>query len=1205
MLFSLTIFFILCAASQSFGSEVTYKIPVKEDGIYAITPALLKKAGAEIDNIDPRSFRMTNRGQEVPIYVSGESDGRFDKRDYIKFYGQKLNRSEYTNINVCWLSYGGKPGVRMVEEDVSLLETRREEYQTPDQGFRQKVRFEADNGRFQRYTHDGVPLWFWMRLNAPGLSQIPFDLVNVSDSLENGSARLMLHGSASTRHNMEVFLNAGFKLGDASWFGQEKYLLEAGNIPNSVFNEGKNAIGVYYPPDAVESKSEQVLLDWIEVEYWQDYKAHDDYLEFSNPQNQSYGLYQFELEGFSNPDVELFKLAADGDIRGISKLTGGYVEDKGGKYNLTFQDNVVQPTRYVALASHQIRFPQNLERDSPSDLRSVSHGADYIVITHSDFYESALAISEFRSSQGMRTIVVDVEDIYDEFSHGIFTPIAIRDFIQYAFHNWQKPPPGYVLLLGDASWWYKRDESYVPSYTYNSKVGDPGGEWGPTASDDYFVCVSGDDPFPDLFIGRIPAQNDQQARIAVGKIIEYERNPEPGEWLRSLLFLSGRQQEEPQLIFEAKAEEFINLYVSSDYSISRIYTNPGSPYFGDTSDLLNAINGGHSFIRFAGHGGGSVWSDDDLLNLEDIPFMENKGRLPFIVSWTCFTAWFDNPYTNCLAEDLVFLKDGGAVALFGSTGLGLLFADLYLEEEMCKVIFQKNERVLGRAVAEAKIAFLTRFAGRRDYMDLAATYTLIGDPATRLILPQMDASITSRPDLMISASEIALRETQDSRRKTQDVSYAISVPVHNLGTADAHNVTIKLYDSNPFQSASSEISSQLIDLIPRNGVLTVSFALSPESWVLSLESLLFLWVDPLDEIAELNESNNTAQLEVASNMALVTPEAGSDGARESSDGIFSCRIPEGMVLSQTYLTIGQMDISQLRDTQPDVIYAALPGRNGAAYEIHLSPDTAIADGRFMDISFKYSPDSLVSSEKLAIYRRLDTVERWVICHDCAVNEGVVSARVTQLGIYALMINNDTTVPRVNLTLKEQGFIHEDFASSSPQVSIVAEDANGIKDVRVYLDGSPAPPEELSMPGVIGLTPFPVEYHPTLKRGRHTVEVEVFDLNGLSAASSITITVEQEFRIEDIANRPNPCHRRTLFTYVLTQPADDMTIRIYSSSGRRIRKLDAPASAGYNELMWNLRDEDDKTIANGVYFYKLTAKQGGRKTEKIGKLAVLK
>ena len=55
----------------------------------------------------------------------------------------------------------------------------------------------------------------------------------------------------------------------------------------------------------------------------------------------------------------------------------------------------------------------------------------------------------------------------------------------------------------------------------------------------------------------------------------------------------------------------------------------------------------------------------------------------------------------------------------------------------------------------------------------------------------------------------------------------------------------------------------------------------------------------------------------------------------------------------------------------------------------------------------------------------------------------------------------------------------------------------------------------------------------------------------------------------------------------------------------VKKLEAPASAGYNEILWDLRDEDGRTIANGVYFYKLTARREGKKAEEIGKLAVIK
>lgn len=1184
LIFSFILSIILLFVGNSAGqSEDWYKISINENGIYKITPSLLEEAGVNLEGIEPRNFRMTNKEREVPIYVSGESDGRFDAADSIKFYGQMHNDGEYTITNIYWLSWNSVPGIRMVEEDASLLETRPEKYKVPEQGFKEKVRFEIDNGRFQRYTQSGDTVWYWIRLNTPGLSQIPFELMSVSDSLDVGSVRLLLHGSTNIRHDMEVFLNAGFRLENVSWFGTDRYLLEKSDIPNYIFNEGQNAIGVYYSSDEEEDSSEQVLLDWIEVEYWRNYEARADYLEFSNPQNQGNGLYQFEITGFSSPDIELYKL---GGADGVSKLTDGDIEEEDGKYNLIFQDNIIQPTKYLALISDQVKFPVEIKKDANSDLRSVAQ-TDYIIITYEDFHDNAVTLSEFRASQGMRTRVVNVEDIYDEFSYGIFDPRSIRDFIKNAYHNWQQPVPRYVLLLGDASWWYKRDKSYVPSYTYSSKVGSPGREWGPVASDDYFVCVDGDDPLPDLFIGRIPASTDEEARIAIQKIIQYEQSSEPGEWRNSLLFLSGRQPDEPQFVFERKAEEFIDRYISSDYSVSRIYTNPNSPYYGGTSDLINAINSGRSFIRFAGHGGGSIWSDDDLMTLDDIPLMKNAGKLPFVVSWTCFTSWYDNPYTECLAEEFLFHKDGGAVAFFGSAGLGMLYADLNFEEEMYNALFGKNKRILGEAIAEAKASFLTRFSGRRDYMDLAATYMLIGDPATRLVLPE--TSITQQlPDLAITSASISPE------------NYTVSISVKNMGSLDVENIALNLYNSNPFPARATEVSSDKIDLIGANKAVTIEFNLE----ITDDSESVYVWVDPLNEIFELDESNNLMQAILSTNINVVTPESGSNGAIFSSDGIFSCEIPAGAVSSEMYLSIFSEDISEFQNIQPDIDYAPL----NSVHEIKLSDidQVKITDDvdRNIVISFRYDQED--SEEALAIYRRLESVERWAVCDSFVDNEEhIVSANVSQPGLYALMINNDGTAPQIDITLKEQGFMDDDFVPTNPQISILAEDANGIESVKILLDGVLAQPEDMSVFGISGLTPFPVEYHPTLKRGKHMVRVEAQDLNGITADSSITITVETEFRIEDIANRPNPCSRRTLFTYVLTQPADDMIIKIYSTSGRLIRKLDAPAYAGYNELSWDLRDEDGRVLANGAYLYKLTARSDGQKAEKIGKLAVLK
>ena len=47
---------------------------------------------------------------------------------------------------------------------------------------------------------------------------------------------------------------------------------------------------------------------------------------------------------------------------------------------------------------------------------------------------------------------VALEDVYDEFGFGEEGPAAVKAFLSYAYHGWQRPSPRYVLLLGDATY---------------------------------------------------------------------------------------------------------------------------------------------------------------------------------------------------------------------------------------------------------------------------------------------------------------------------------------------------------------------------------------------------------------------------------------------------------------------------------------------------------------------------------------------------------------------------------------------------------------------------------------------------------------------------------------------------------------------------------------------------------------------------------
>ena len=77
----------------------------------------------------------------------------------------------------------------------------------------------------------------------------------------------------------------------------------------------------------------------------------------------------------------------------------------------------------MAVVTESAKAPASIEADVPSSLKSASNGADYIIITHEDFYNAIQPLAAYRASQGKRVMVVKVGDVYDEFSYGfIYSP---------------------------------------------------------------------------------------------------------------------------------------------------------------------------------------------------------------------------------------------------------------------------------------------------------------------------------------------------------------------------------------------------------------------------------------------------------------------------------------------------------------------------------------------------------------------------------------------------------------------------------------------------------------------------------------------------------------------------------------------------------------------------------------------------------------
>ncbi len=135
----------------------------------------------------------------------------------------------------------------------------------------------------------------------------------------------------------------------------------------------------------------------------------------------------------------------------------------------------------------------------------------------------------------------------------------------------------------------------------------------------------------------------------------------------------------------------------------------------------------------------------------------------------------------------------------------------------------------------------------------------------------------------------------------------------------------------------------------------------------------------------------------------------------------------------------------------------------------------------------------------------------------------------------------------------------------------------------------------------------------LPAGEHVLTLKAWDnLNNPSEQTiNFRVSDAKGLVLSDVVNYPNPFAGETNFTFQ-AQPASDASlveieIKIYTVSGRLIRKLDGLylQQPGYNYYPWDGRDEDGDEIANGVYLYKVTLREGDASQEVIEKLVVLR
>lgn len=659
------------------------RLDVQSEGWYRVTQSQLVAAGIA-PGVDPRNLQLYVNGVQQPILVEGEADGTFDASDAVAFYGMGMD-TLWSGTQAYWLVAGTAKGLRMAVGGAAKKASGAA-------SFPATVIWKPRTMYASAILNGDGNNYFGPVITNAAVNQ-PLTVTNLN--LAGGASKLQvkLQGGTTGSHVVAVALNGTF-LGNVTFNGQSS---GAATFTVPAVNEGANLLTL-----TGSSPSDVTAVDEVQFTYPHSYTADGDYLRFTAPAGKA-----TTIGGFSSSAIT----AIDVTDPANPSLVMGTIGGSAGNYTFTLAPTAGKGTRLLlALTGGQTKTP-TLTANAPSSWNAAQAGYGMVIISHASLMASAAPLAGLRQSQGLNVAVIDVQDLYDEFSFGVKSPAAIKSFLATARANWSIAPQ-YVLLFGNGTFDPREFMNFtgttvpdlVPVKLIDTKLLE-------TASDDWFVDFD-DDSLPDMAIGRLPAASASEADLMVARLVAYD-TVAPGAWKDEALLVTGKNLYPGDDFVPLSAG--VEALLPGSLTVTNLYATDPNPQ----STLLASLNSGQALVNFIGHGSNEVWSG--LFSSSNAMALGNATRTPVVLAMTCLNGFFQDRFTNPLGKALLKAANGGAVAVWASSGLTEPEPQADMNRAMVNALYGTTPMTLGEAAAAAK-------AGTTD-KDVRRTWILLGDPS--------------------------------------------------------------------------------------------------------------------------------------------------------------------------------------------------------------------------------------------------------------------------------------------------------------------------------------------------------------------------------------------------------------------------------------------------------------------------------------------
>ncbi|MHC1777685.1 MAG: C25 family cysteine peptidase [Lentimicrobium sp.] len=381
-----------------------------------------------------------------------------------------------------------------------------------------------------------------------------------------------------------------------------------------------------------------------------------------------------------------------------------------------------------------------LNAEDGSRYTPLEEQGNMLIISHGAFMAEMEDFVNWKRTIGIPVEMVDVATIGTNST-------AIKNYVaNYYTTNGLT----FLLLVGD--------NAQIPTVT-TGNIGGP--------SDHAYGYLSGNDHYPEIFVGRFSAENTAQVATQVQRTIEYEQNPDVSiDWFSKGFGIGSDQGpgDDGEYDYQHMRNIRTDLLDFTYTAVGELYDGsqggedlPGNP---NSTSVSNEVNAGRTIINYVGHGSQTSWGTTGFSN-SGVNALTNNHMWPFIWSVACVNGDFQNG--TCFAEAWLRATNAngptGAVATLMSTINQSWNPPMEGQDEMNDILVESYSGNIKRTFGGLSMNGCMKMNDTygSDGFEMTDTWLIFGDPSVvvRTAMPTALA-VTHNPVAFIGSDQFVV-----------------------------------------------------------------------------------------------------------------------------------------------------------------------------------------------------------------------------------------------------------------------------------------------------------------------------------------------------------------------------------------------------------------------------------------------------------------